>query len=207
MKSKYLLLAIGIFYSSTSFAQENVSVEDNLQQLKLSAIVPSLEYSLEKKISDKSVFEFKGGIGLGLEFSSSYIAVNDNKDYFNKYSAYSLYPIVQFGYKNYYNLNKRFSKGKIISNNSGNFFGVSLIAIPGSYVFEKYSDQFYTNGIAIKNKYYDKSFVLQLTPKWGINRNLNDKFSYNLDLGPTLGTDFDDVAYGLYLQTGFSYKF
>ena len=117
-------------------------------------------------------------------------------------------PGVSFGYKNYYNLNKRAAKGRSSTLNSGNYFGMiaQLDMLGMTYMNEKTGwgeDQ-----IIYKDSYFDTSVYLTLVPKWGFNRRLSKSYLFHLDLGARFVYDFDkEVGIGIHLKTGFSYKF
>ena len=210
MKFKTLLLSLGVLCTLSSFAQETASVEDKLHQLTLSVIVPSLQYSFEKKLTDKSVMAIKAGITMGEGYSSTGFVENNFPDaYFLNESIIMISPMVDFGYKNYYNLQRRADKGKNVSNNSGNYFGVSLIGFLKGYSFHTIKRDYYQieKEEVEKDKYFDNQIGVNLVPKWGINRYLGNKFSYYLDLGPSVGTDFEKFKFGLHLHTGFSLNF
>lgn len=183
-------------------AQEQVAVEDKLLGIKASLFAPALEFTYEKKLTNKSVFEGRAGVNFGFSISSSSLSFNDEVLFNSESSSYSISPTLVLSYKNYYNLNKRYKKGKNIENNTANFFGVSLVNYFGGYVSEKYKDIF--NNQYSQKDYYNE-YIILLSPKWGFNRRLGNKVTYNFELGPTFVTDFKEVGYGLWIQTGFSY--
>ena len=70
----------------------------------------------------------------------------------------------------YYNLKNRVAKGKNISNNAGNFFGVAFNYRPSEVLFSNND-----NLGAIES--------FSIVPKWGIRRNLGKNFNYETGVG------------------------
>ncbi len=177
-----------------TFAQESAAVSRR-SSVKLSVVYPSLLYSYENKLTDKSTYEIQGGVMGGLVFRK-YLA--DARE-----TQFIFHPTIDFGYKTYYNIKKRAEKGKDTSDNSANFFGISLMNIIGEYRvgFLKHEGKKY------KGDVFTSGYNLGIVPKWGMNRKLNRNFDFSLQIGPALTTDFADMELSLYSHIGFSYIF
>jgi len=70
----------------------------------------------------------------------------------------------------YYNINERAKKGKVIKNNNGNFWTLTARYNPDWFV------------ISSNNKNNIPSQIL-IAPKWGMRRNINNYFNYELGIG------------------------
>ncbi len=79
-------------------------------------------------------------------------------------------PMISFQPRYYYNLPKRQAEMKDISDNSGNYLAINFLFYPN---FLSYSTQ---ENINIKNGLF-------IMPSWGIRRNFNRYFYYELGLG------------------------
>lgn len=73
----------------------------------------------------------------------------------------------------YYNINKRRTKGKKVSNNNSNFLTSSIKYIPDWFVISNYDDVNVTEQISI-------------IPKWGMRRNFGQS-NFNYEFGAGLG--------------------
>ena len=107
----------------------------------------------ETRLSDK--FTLRSEIGL-----DSGIRNND----------FIMVPGISIEPKFYYNLNKRFSKSKDISGNSGNFLSLKTSYHPDWFVISS-------------SDYYNVSNQISVVPTWGIRRNIGTHFNYELGIG------------------------
>ena len=70
----------------------------------------------------------------------------------------------------YYNINERAKKGKTIKNNDANFFALSAKYNPDWFVISS-------------NKNNNVPSQILIVPKWGMKRNINKHFNYELGIG------------------------
>src|SRR5690606_2652952 len=215
-KSNYFILIIFLLISNSLHAQEvGASEEESLLEksfssIRLSAFYPGLEYNYESRLHSKSTFEFSiGGIS-GYKENGEF----ENMDLI-EFKRYYISPTVSLGYKYYYTLSSRKEKGKDISSNAGDYFGVSLVNSLNGLIFEKKK---YTQNAVLcmkviednfKENYTDWSYVLFIVPKYGLNRNWSNKMGFNFEIGPQLyilNSEYRDVRFDLFVQLGIYLK-
>lgn len=90
--------------------------------------------------------------------------------FFYEEDGFLLAPVLTLEPRFYYNLNKRNSKSKAITNNSGNFISVKTSFHPDWFVISNAED------VSIIS---DISFI----PTWGIRRNIGSHFNYETGFG------------------------
>ena len=137
--------------SDTSYVQKNF--------ISLNLILPGMSY--ETKVGKNSTLY--GTVALTYTMSvSEYSSASGSikEKYFN------VNPYVALNFRNYYNFDKRISKGKNVKHNSANYFGVST-----SYVLNPLGK---TSTI---------SNHLEIGPVWGFQRTYASGFYLNLNLG------------------------
>lgn len=114
---KKILTAIFIMSALIVSAQnDTLKVKNHLFKANL-LLTPSLDY--EKGITENSTLGFQ----LGTELLT---ATNDVTD---ETKLSGLYLTLEAYYRYYYNFKRRIEKGKNISNNSANYFGISTMYI------------------------------------------------------------------------------
>ena len=104
------------------------------------------------------------------------------------------HPNIRIEPRLYYNLDKRAEKGKDISHNSGNFFGIALNYRPDVVLFSN------SNLGAIES--------FSIVPKWGIRRNIGKNLHYEAGAGLGFRHETDYGNYGeidLHLRIGYSF--
>ena len=84
---------------------------------RVNMINPGIEY--EFPVFDQSTILFNGGLGYGASYPNLTTYANG--------WLYLIVPFVDVQFRNYYNLDERLEKGKNISCNSGNFFGLRML--------------------------------------------------------------------------------
>lgn len=152
-----------IFLLSTIFlsAQNStVGVEKQLFKVNL-LLTPGLEY--EVGVSKNSTLDFRLGTGL------AYVKVNDDEDY-------GVFLNFEGAYRYYYNFEKRASKGKNTSGNSGNYVALTTFLASGDPI--------------IGDLESDTDYIGQVGPVWGFQRTYNSGFNLGLELG--LGYTFSE---------------
>ena len=111
-KQLYLLF---FFISLTSFGQKTTNDLQNI--FRANVLSPGLE--MEVPLSENSTFAANAGIGI----QGSY----NNLSYTGSGFIYFIAPFVDLSYKKFYSRDKRLSKGKNISSNSGNYWSARLL--------------------------------------------------------------------------------
>jgi len=145
-----------------TIAQDIPSVEKNL--FKIDFLDPG--FTLEHGLTVNSTLNSEIGLGLGYKYS----------DYYG--SAFIAYPFILEEYRYYYNFERRIRKGKNISRNSGNYFGVNA-----GYFFKPITNQ--------QQKFVESSAIaafygLQRTYKRGFN------VGYQVGVGYQISKSDDD---------------
>lgn len=151
-----------------------------LHKIKLSLL--GLTYQWEKPVSRKSVLTLEGGIAGGMSFSAGSISGTEFR--------YAIVPEVGIGFKNYYNLDKRFKKGKNINNNAANFI-VTDVFVNGNPIL--------SSGDVTARE------AVGLTAAWGMQRSLSSKINFEWQAGVIGGTDFADWVIAPNLRLAFSF--
>lgn len=85
-------------------------------------------------------------------------------------NGYLMTPVITLEPRWYYNLNKRVSKSKNISGNSGNFLTLQTSYHPNWFVISNYDN------IEIADQ-------ISIIPTWGIKRNIGNHFTYETGIG------------------------
>lgn len=181
MKSQILsiitiIIVMACFHNGSAQNSEPHSSLENVWRVKF--INPGVEYELPAGITTS--FIFNAGIGYG----GSYPELGRGSGF-----QYVIAPFIDVEFRKYYNREKRFSKGRSVRYNSGNFVSVRAIG----------------NGWAIAenvNRKDDLDFAIG--PTWGLQRNY-DKLHFLMNLGPTyyFNTIGNSGFYPLMLQLNF----
>jgi len=147
-----------VFLSLSIFCKaQNASVEKSVFgiQTGLLGIWAHNESRLSNTIALRSELGFDGSIWGGSIYD---------------HVGFSLFPVLTLEPRFYYNLNKRNSKSKIVTNNSGNFISLQTSFHPDWFVISNYEYSSLINEITI-------------IPTWGIRRALGTHFNYEAGAG------------------------
>jgi len=148
---KKLFLALVLISSSLLYSQEKASVEKTMVNIQTGIVGAWL--SGEFKLSNQIVLRPEIGI------EPLWVIGNGSQWHAN----------IRLEPRFYYNLEKRQQKGKDISKNSGNFFGIAFNYRPDAVIFS--------------NKNVEAIESFSIVPKWGIRRNLGANFHYEVGAG------------------------
>lgn len=154
MKKIILFLILGINIHSK--AQE-ASVEKSIFSVQTG--FAGLWLNNELKLSNS--IALKSEIGIEYDF-----AVGDHYDE----AGFILQPVITVEPKFYFNLKKRNSKGRNISNNSGNYLSLKTSYHPDWFVINLDDN-------------ITKNADLSIIPTWGIKRMMGDHFTYEAGAG------------------------
>jgi hypothetical protein len=156
---KKLILFLALALINTTFAQSSKLLEDNLFKIKI--ISPGFGY--EKSTSHNTSVAFETSVFAGLNLRDSE-------------ANYFLSPYVEGQFRNYYNLQKRISKGKSTLGNSGSYF-----AIQTSYYFTPINNSEFSSvydGLNIGSVWgFQKTYIsgLNIGANLGVNYNFSEK--------------------------------
>ena len=153
---KKLTLIFLLFPCVVLFSQEKAT---DLFSIKAGLVGAWLGY--EKSVND--VFTVNGEIGYEGGVFAGEIWEND----FN----YVFTSTLSLEARYYYNFNRRIEKGKNTLNNAGNFLGLELAFTPDWGTISNSDD------ISVVRTF-------SIIPKYGLRRNLSNKFNFELAFGP-----------------------
>lgn len=114
-------------------------------------------------------------------------------------TGFLMTPVITAEPRWYYNLEKRQSKSKNISGNSGNFVSLQTSYHPNWFVISNYNNL--------------KTFnLITIIPTWGIKRNIGKHFTYETAIGIGYGHQFregygdlEGIAIDLHLRVGYRF--
>jgi hypothetical protein len=126
--------------------------------------------------------KFSYELGIGRDYTAGLSAgVTGISRYENDEFRFSLVPVLRTDLKHYYNLQKRYEKGKNTAMNSGNFWGIMA-----RYTFEPVGGDI--------EKDPEGWGAVFFAPMWGIQRNYKSHISLGLNLGYGVGISRNDVS-------------
>ena len=134
----------------------------------------------ESRLSNTIALRSELGLDAGIMFTD-----------FEGRSGFLLAPVLTLEPRFYYNLNKRNSKSKDITNNSGNFISLKTSYHPDWFVISDITDHITS----------DISFI----PTWGIRRNIGIHFNYETGVGIGLRffSNVSEAVANLHLRIGY----
>jgi hypothetical protein len=152
---KYFLIITCLAFSQYANAQDSYSVNKSL--FKINILAPGFTY--ERGVSKNSTVCLDANLSLGF-------VIRRNE------TSFPVTPFLRGQYRYYYNLDRRILKGKDVSNNSGNFVGLST-----SHYFNPLGSKNYVSN-------YDGVTVggiwgFQKTYKSNLNLSANAGLGYN----------------------------
>lgn len=191
MKKNLIKVLTLLFVVSFSYSQEDkpASVEKSIFGIQTGFL--GVWVHNESKLSNKIALRTELGLDLGIFGGSFY-----------KKTGFLLLPVIKIEPRWYYNLSKRLSKQKNISNNSGNFLTLQTIYRPNWFVISNYDSLGIVNQISI-------------IPTWGIKRNIGKHFNYETGIGIGYAyyfaksqgykENFDEPTANLHLRIGYTF--
>lgn len=167
---KKVTLLLFLFTFTLLSAQSNRNVEKGL--FKINAFLPGVSYELG--VGKNSSFNFDAIVGFALNGGS------------DRDTNFGLYPGIGVEFRYYYNMERRLSKGKHISGNSGNYISALNQWQLGSPLIGdlQYSSDYYYNAAIV----------------YGIQRTYKSGFYFSLAFGPAVFRDDFDVDSGLLID-------
>ena len=157
-----------IKFKSTRTSLYNPELAEELHKI---SILP-LGYAYERKLADEFTFE------AGIDFSfDAYYADADNFDDY----ALVVNPTVHLEPRYYYNMQKRYRRGRNVNFNAASYIGI-------------YSELRMNPLIEENNGYWPVYDRFRIGPSWGIQRNLGRRGYLNFNLGYGLVVDQEGHA-------------
>lgn len=168
MKKLIILLAFtNLIVAQEKDLKNNVSVEKNIFSVQLSAV--SLHIADEFKIKNNLTLYSEFGYNLAFHTDKSTDAYRLQTYWAGKFRVEPRF---------YYNLIRRSEKKKNISNNSGNYFGMSLKYYPKQLSFTNFNELYFFN-------------QFEVGPRYGLKRNIGkSNFNYEFTVAPLLNHQF-----------------
>jgi hypothetical protein len=149
-------IAFLFFIASIVHAQNTPSVEKH--QFKINVLLPGIVY--EYGLSNKNTLYSELSAGFG--YSSNYFGDN-----------WTFVPYIHEQFRHYYNLEKRATKGKVTSYNSGGY-----VAMAANYNLKS---------ITTNDFYSSSNSSVFIGSVWGFQRTYKHKFNLDLNLGAGYG--------------------
>jgi hypothetical protein len=164
MKRLFLLLFFPGLLLFTLCGQIQAQATESTQSVSLSVL--GLEYAYEHPLNRKFTVTGRGGLAAGMKWNK----ISDNHTKFD----YLICPTVVLESRYYYNLEKRFAKGKETARNSAGFLSAQArYYIPW--------------GITPENNRIRENAIV-FSPSWGLRRILYSKWIVEINTGLNLWT-------------------
>lgn len=159
---------------------QSQSQSQKFTQKLLTATILSPGISYEQPISHKFTVKLSAVVAPNFMYSSSMLNGRSNL-------AFIPTALISTEGRYYYNFLKRSEKGKNISRNSANYIGV-----PGSYGLS-FQTFYFEDGSRIRTttQVYDFGIV------WGLQRNYQNRFSLDFNIGPSILTPLISAEFGI----------
>ncbi len=157
-----------IQYKTTRSSKYSPELADELHKI---SIFP-LGYAYERKIAEE--FTFEAGIDFSFDMYYDDASVFDD-------NALVVNPTIHLEPRYYYNLERRYRRGKNVSNNSASYIGI-------------YSELTLNPLIEENNGYFPVYDRFKIGPAWGLQRNLGRRGYWNFNLASGLVIDQDGHA-------------
>ena len=172
---------LSLMVLSSSFFAYGQSEEPKVERSLLSVYFIPLKISYEQGLGKSNTLEIGGGLN-GVSWLEN---TGDFDDF-----RFGIAPFAEATFRNYYNLEKRQSKGKRTAMNSGNYWGIHA-----RYLFEPIAGD-------TGDSQFSSVFI---APVWGFQRNYNSHFSLGMDFGMGIGFNDSDAYFSpvIRLKLGF----
>lgn len=152
------------------YTQSSRQVEDGL--FKVNALLPGISYELG--IANKATITFEGFIAFTLEGGT------------NRSTEFGIYPGLQAEYRYFVNMDRRISKNKNISGNSGNYVG--------------FLNQFQTGNPVIGDLEFNSDYFYNVGVVYGIQRTTPRGLYWGISFGPGVLVDQFGTDLGLIID-------
>ncbi len=167
---RFFLLAALLLFSFTVTAQSsnesNARTEQALSEIQIGSF--GIWYAYELGLTP--AISLRTEVGLEAAYIRFGNGVSLPNEYYSFQEDYAIVPELNLIPRWYYNFSKRQDKSKITANNSANFLALKLSYSPSLFAITSTKNPGPINQI-------------ELIPKWGIRRALNQHFNYELGIG------------------------
>lgn len=188
----FLILLVAILGFNQTKAQDSVKLDQPTEVKSLTkANLHVLGLSVEREQKIGRITTVYGGLGVfGTYIYGTELRYNSatGQLYTKKYDDFKFYPVVFGGIKHYYNFKNRIKKGKKTSNNAANYVALDVMGIFPS-VFDE-NTPFSTQ--------------LNVSPRWGLQRRLGNKGTFEFGIGPAVAFAQDKTYFGATGKIAFS---
>ncbi len=154
---KYIFIFALLFQFSFSQDKDTASVEKSIYGIQTGIL--GIWIHNESRLSNEIALRSEIGLNASIFGGSFYPK-----------TGLLMTPVIRIEPRWYYNLEKRQSKSKNTTNNSGNFLALQTTFNPNWFVISNYDN------IKIVNQ-------ISLIPTWGIKRNIGKNFNYETGIG------------------------
>lgn len=155
--STKMIITLSICLFTFFSKAQNSSVEKSTYGIQIGTL--GIWAHREVKLTNEIALRAEIGMDAGF-FGGSFYPKN----------GYLMTPVITLEPRWYYNLDKRVSKSKNISGNSGNFLTLQTSYHPNWFVISNYDNVKIANQISI-------------IPTWGLKRNIGKHFTYETGIG------------------------
>lgn len=144
----------------------------------------------EQKIGSFTSIYTGASISAVFPFENHYLGAGRAPDIPVLNNILAITPVFYTGFRQYYDLSERKENSKKTINNSANYIGFKIDAIPPT---------------TSPNGEYKALFAMSLAPHWGMQRSLSEKLNFEFAAGPALKTDFEVVRIVPFSKVGLTF--
>ena len=197
--SAFVAFFFYIFFATAQNQPQTASVEKSVFGVQTGFL--GIWAHNETKLSNS--IALRSEIGFDAVFSGVDGGELSGTNHGNTDVKYLFAPVLTLEPRWYYNLQKRFSKGKPMDKNNGNFIALKIVFHPDLFLISN------AENVSVPNQI---SFI----PKWGIRRVIEDHFTVEAGIGLGYHHIFDDdyfrfedddetIALDLHLRIGYTF--
>ena len=184
-----MIITLSIFMFTIVTKAQNASVEKSTFGIQTGIL--GIWVHREVKLTNLIALRAELGMDAGIWYGGFYPK-----------TGYLITPVFTFEPRWYYNLEKRQSKSKSITGNSGNFLTIQTSYHPNWFTISNYDNAKILNQVS-------------LIPTWGIRRNIGEHFTYETGIGlgyryyfaKSVGYTKDESSAALNLHLRVGYRF
>jgi len=156
-KMKNLILTLTFLGFTLISQSQNINVEKSIYEIQTGIF--GIWFHNETRLSEEIALRSEVGLDSGIFGGSYYDGV-----------GFLMIPVIALEPRWYYNLNRRYSKSRNTSGNSGNFISLKTSYNPNWFIISNYNNLTMVNQISI-------------IPTWGIKRKIGRYFTYETGTG------------------------
>jgi len=175
---------------SKSKAQDSTKVTQPIEVVSLNKIRLSLlglNFEREQKVGKTTSVYFGGGAEGTFIYQTDIFFDNNFNFTTNTKSDFKIYPVLNAGFRHYYNFEKRVKKGRKTINNNAGYLGLDVLG-----VIPTESDTIY-------------GYQINVMPQWGFQTWIGRKINFKLALGPLVSLTKVDTYFNVGGKLGFNF--